>query len=135
MRDKDLRVGATARSRAGGRCRGGVAGVMRCVLMVAVGEVSLASLCWVNCLVSHTASTPSSCQSPPEAASSSDLSVIRSWPLDLTAAALLEDPGLADFTGHVSDSGEGRWALQAANDEGAPAPRRGSSWKSRSDAT
>jgi len=48
-------------------------------------------------------------------------SVIRSWLLDLTAAALLKDPGLADFTGHVSDSGEGRWALQAANDEGVPA--------------
>jgi len=48
-------------------------------------------------------------------------SVITSWLLDLTAAALAADPGLDRFAGRVSDSGEGRWALQAANDEGVPA--------------
>jgi 6-phosphogluconate dehydrogenase len=49
-------------------------------------------------------------------------SVIASWLLDLTAAALHEDPQLAKFAGRVSDSGEGRWTLQAAIDEGIPAP-------------
>jgi 6-phosphogluconate dehydrogenase len=49
-------------------------------------------------------------------------SVISSWLLDLTAAALLEDPALAKFTGRVSDSGEGRWTSKAAIDEGVPAP-------------
>ena len=49
-------------------------------------------------------------------------SVIGSWLLDLTAAALAADPGLASFRGHVSDSGEGRWAIQAAIDEAVPAP-------------
>jgi 6-phosphogluconate dehydrogenase len=48
-------------------------------------------------------------------------SVIGSWLLDLTAAALAEDPDLARFTGQVSDSGEGRWTLDAAIDEGVPA--------------
>jgi 6-phosphogluconate dehydrogenase len=48
-------------------------------------------------------------------------SVIASWLLDLTAAALAKDGELAGFTGRVSDSGEGRWTLQAANDEGVPA--------------
>ena len=48
-------------------------------------------------------------------------SVIGSWLLDLTAAALAKDPSLDRFGGRVSDSGEGRWALQAANDEGVPA--------------
>jgi 6-phosphogluconate dehydrogenase len=48
--------------------------------------------------------------------------VIASWLLDLTAAALAEDPGLEGFEGHVSDSGEGRWTLEAAIDEGVPAP-------------
>jgi len=48
-------------------------------------------------------------------------SVITSWLLDLTAAALAKDSSLAGFAGRVSDSGEGRWALQAANDEGVPA--------------
>jgi len=48
-------------------------------------------------------------------------SVIGSWLLDLTAAALLRDPGLDSFSGRVSDSGEGRWALAAAVDEGVPA--------------
>jgi 6-phosphogluconate dehydrogenase len=49
-------------------------------------------------------------------------SVIASWLLDLTASALLKDPTLKNFGGHVSDSGEGRWTLQAAIEEGAPAP-------------
>ena len=48
-------------------------------------------------------------------------SVITSWLLDLTASALLADPGLERFGGRVSDSGEGRWTVQAANDEGVPA--------------
>ena len=49
-------------------------------------------------------------------------SVIASWLLDLTAIALLEKPDLAGFSGHVADSGEGRWTITAAIDEGAPAP-------------
>ena len=49
-------------------------------------------------------------------------SVIGSWLLDLTAAALRENPDLTDFAGRISDSGEGRWTLQAAIDEGIPAP-------------
>lgn len=49
-------------------------------------------------------------------------SVIGSWLLDLTAAALRADPTLASFAGRVSDSGEGRWTLQAAIDESVPAP-------------
>jgi 6-phosphogluconate dehydrogenase len=48
-------------------------------------------------------------------------SVIGSWLLDLTAAALQESPDLADFSGRVSDSGEGRWTSIAAIDEGVPA--------------
>jgi len=48
-------------------------------------------------------------------------SVIASWLLDLSAAALMEDPGLAKFAGRVSDSGEGRWTIKAAIDEGVPA--------------
>jgi 6-phosphogluconate dehydrogenase len=48
-------------------------------------------------------------------------SVIASWLLDLTAAALAADPTLDHFTGRVSDSGEGRWTLEAAIDEGVPA--------------
>ncbi|HEX6316541.1 MAG TPA: decarboxylating 6-phosphogluconate dehydrogenase [Gemmatimonadaceae bacterium] len=48
-------------------------------------------------------------------------SVITSWLLDLAATALARDPALDGFTGHVSDSGEGRWALQAAIDEAVPA--------------
>jgi 6-phosphogluconate dehydrogenase len=47
-------------------------------------------------------------------------SVITSWLLDLTAAALARDPSLAAFTGRVSDSGEGRWALETAIDEAVP---------------
>jgi len=49
-------------------------------------------------------------------------SVIASWLLDLTAAALAGDPTLAKFAGRVSDSGEGRWTIMAAIEEGAPAP-------------
>jgi 6-phosphogluconate dehydrogenase len=49
-------------------------------------------------------------------------SVVSSWLLDLTAAALQADPRLSSFSGHVSDSGEGRWTLRAAIDEGTPAP-------------
>jgi 6-phosphogluconate dehydrogenase len=49
-------------------------------------------------------------------------SVIASWLLDLTSAALLDDPGLAKFAGRVSDSGEGRWTIHAAVDEAVPAP-------------
>ncbi len=48
-------------------------------------------------------------------------SVIASWLLDLTAAALASDPTLARFAGRVSDSGEGRWTLDAAIDEAVPA--------------
>jgi 6-phosphogluconate dehydrogenase len=48
-------------------------------------------------------------------------SVVESWLLDLTAAALHESPGLEDFTGRVSDSGEGRWTAIAAIEEGVPA--------------
>ena len=49
-------------------------------------------------------------------------SVVGSWLLDLTASALRKSPDLANFHGRVSDSGEGRWTLQAAIDEGVPAP-------------
>jgi 6-phosphogluconate dehydrogenase len=48
-------------------------------------------------------------------------SVIASWLLDLTASAMIEDPGLKKFAGRVSDSGEGRWTIKAAIDEGVPA--------------
>jgi 6-phosphogluconate dehydrogenase len=48
-------------------------------------------------------------------------SVVASWLLDLTAASLVEDPTLETFAGHVSDSGEGRWTLLAAIEEGVPA--------------
>jgi 6-phosphogluconate dehydrogenase len=48
-------------------------------------------------------------------------SVIASWLLDLSAAALIQDPQLAKFAGRVSDSGEGRWTIKAAIDEGVPA--------------
>jgi 6-phosphogluconate dehydrogenase len=49
-------------------------------------------------------------------------SVIGSWLLDLTALALRKSPDLANFSGHVSDSGEGRWTVSAAIDEAVPAP-------------
>ncbi len=48
-------------------------------------------------------------------------SVIASWLLDLTAEALVKDPALSAFSGRVSDSGEGRWTIKAAIDEGVPA--------------
>jgi 6-phosphogluconate dehydrogenase len=48
-------------------------------------------------------------------------SVISSWLLDLTAQAFVDDPGLGRFGGKVADSGEGRWTVAAANDEGVPA--------------
>ena len=49
-------------------------------------------------------------------------SVVTSWLLDLTAAALVDNPSLSGFAGRVSDSGEGRWAMKAAIDEAVPAP-------------
>jgi 6-phosphogluconate dehydrogenase len=49
-------------------------------------------------------------------------SVIASWLLDLTASALVADPNLTKFAGRVSDSGEGRWTIKAAIDEGVPVP-------------
>ena len=49
-------------------------------------------------------------------------SVVRSWLLDLTAAALKEDPGLESLQAYVEDSGEGRWALEESIDLGVPAP-------------
>jgi 6-phosphogluconate dehydrogenase len=49
-------------------------------------------------------------------------SVVASWLLDLTAKALIEQPDLGKFSGQVSDSGEGRWTILAAIDEGTPCP-------------
>jgi 6-phosphogluconate dehydrogenase len=49
-------------------------------------------------------------------------SVVASWLLDLTAAALADDPEVSKFAGRVSDSGEGRWTIKAAIDEAVPAP-------------
>jgi 6-phosphogluconate dehydrogenase len=49
-------------------------------------------------------------------------SVIASWLLDLTASALVDDPNLSKYAGRVSDSGEGRWTIKAAIDEGVPVP-------------
>lgn len=49
-------------------------------------------------------------------------SVIASWLLDLTASAFVDSPTLSDYSGRVSDSGEGRWTAQAAIDEGVPTP-------------
>jgi 6-phosphogluconate dehydrogenase len=48
--------------------------------------------------------------------------VVSSWLVDLTADALARSPGLDNFAGRVSDSGEGRWTVLAAVDEGVPAP-------------
>ncbi|NUN24354.1 MAG: 6-phosphogluconate dehydrogenase (decarboxylating), partial [Candidatus Jettenia caeni] len=48
-------------------------------------------------------------------------SVVGSWLLDLTAMALLENPTLSDYSGFVQDSGEGRWTIMAAIEEGVPA--------------
>ena len=58
-------------------------------------------------------------------------SVVASWLLDLTASALARDPTLAKFDGRVSDSGEGRWTIKAAIDEGVPAPVLGTALYSR----
>jgi len=58
-------------------------------------------------------------------------SVVASWLLDLTAAALVDSPDLADFSGRVSDSGEGRWTMIAAIDEGVPADVLGAALFSR----
>ena len=49
-------------------------------------------------------------------------SVVASWLLDLTAASLVKDEALSEFAGRVSDSGEGRWTIKAAIDEGVPVP-------------
>jgi 6-phosphogluconate dehydrogenase len=49
-------------------------------------------------------------------------SVVSSWLLDLTATALADSPDLAGFSGEVSDSGEGRWTVNAAIDQGTPVP-------------
>ena len=49
-------------------------------------------------------------------------SVVASWLLDLSAAALIKDPELKAFQGRVSDSGEGRWTIRAAIDEAVPTP-------------
>lgn len=49
-------------------------------------------------------------------------SVVASWLLDLTAAAMIKDPALTGFAGRVSDSGEGRWTIKAAIDEAVPVP-------------
>ena len=49
-------------------------------------------------------------------------SVVASWLLDLTSAALAEQPDLKGFSGRVSDSGEGRWTILAAIEASAPAP-------------
>jgi 6-phosphogluconate dehydrogenase len=49
-------------------------------------------------------------------------SVVASWLLDLTAESLIKDPALSEFSGRVSDSGEGRWTITAAIDEGVPVP-------------
>ena len=60
-------------------------------------------------------------------------SVVGSWLLDLTASALHESPELAEFSGRVSDSGEGRWTAVAAIDEGVPAPVLTAALQSRFD--
>jgi 6-phosphogluconate dehydrogenase len=58
-------------------------------------------------------------------------SVIGSWLLDLTALSLLQNPTLSEFAGRVSDSGEGRWTIKAAIDEGVPTPVLSSALYSR----
>jgi len=58
-------------------------------------------------------------------------SVISSWLLDLTAEALADDPQLDRYSGVVSDSGEGRWTINAAIDEGVPVPVLSSALYSR----
>ena len=74
-----------------------------------------------RCAIPSTISTTSICREITEVWRRG--SVIASWLLDLTAAALrTDDPQLAQFGGRVSDSGEGRWTIKAAIDEGVPAP-------------
>ncbi len=83
-------------------------------------------------LMHVAASAPSEAGSSPLLRSELDLaaiaevwrhgSVVRSWLLDLIAAALQDDPQLAAFRGHVGDSGEGRWTLHAAVDTAVPVP-------------
>jgi len=60
-------------------------------------------------------------------------SVISSWLLDLTAQAFVQTPDLSDFSGRVSDSGEGRWTAIAAIEEGVPAPVIATALSSRFD--
>ena len=60
-------------------------------------------------------------------------SVVGSWLLDLTASALQQSPELSEFSGRVSDSGEGRWTAVAAIDEGVPAPVLTAALQSRFD--
>ncbi len=48
--------------------------------------------------------------------------MVTSWLLDLTASALAESPDLSAYTGHVQDSGEGRWTVTAAIEQGVPVP-------------
>jgi 6-phosphogluconate dehydrogenase len=71
-------------------------------------------------VIQSTTNTTSICQDVAEVWRRG--SVIASWLLDLTAIALLQDPHLSTFGGRVSDSGEGRWTITAAIDEGTPAP-------------
>ena len=63
---------------------------------------------------------PESCPTSPKCGGAA--ASIASWLLDLTATALAKDPALDKFAGRVSDSGEGRWTIQAAIDEAVPAP-------------
>ena len=66
-------------------------------------------------------------------------SVVSSWLLDLTAASLVEDQDLTQFSGRVSDSGEGRWTIKAAIDEDVPVPVLSAAlyqrWSSRGEST
>ena len=71
------------------------------------------------CAIRTTTSTSSTCPTSPRSGAAAASS--SSWLLDLTAKALQEDPEVASFTGHVSDSGEGRWTVLAAIDESVPA--------------
>ena len=72
-----------------------------------------------RCATPSTTSTTSTCADITELWRRG--SVVASWLLDLTAQAFLASPGLENFAGRVSDSGEGRWTLAAANDEAVPA--------------
>ena len=83
----------------------------------------------------HRWSTPSTTATTSTSPSVAEVwrrgSVVASWLLDLTAAALYESPELKDFSGQVSDSGEGRWTAIAAIEEGVPAPVLASALSSR----